>query len=493
MKKHKIVAAALTGVTAVTALAGCGKGNVQTNENVTLKYVMIGPGQQEDSNKVWAKFNEELHKKLPNITVEFEVIPIAEYKQKFMLMLASREKVDIANTYGLSFDEEVGNGTFADLTELIDGYGQDMKKLLPDYLFDYTTYDGKIYGIPTYQMLSVPSSMKTQKDLADKYLDVEGLKNELNSNARITDKSISYVSDYMQKLKKNGELRKGPQNVAFSGKGFDRIVDNYGYYFDDDTYKVYYQYQTEEYVNEVKTWHDWLDKGYIREDIKTTDDWNKFTNDGWIEWTGTYEPWSDENDSKTYGFDILNIPYSDKYYIPMSNTAGNTAILETCENKEAAMQVINLIQSDKDLYNLLVYGIEGEHYTKVGDDEIKTNAESEYNDSNAKYGLWKWVVGNTQLAYRTQFNPDGYKDWVFDEVNSSNLKSKLIGFHPDLDSISDDLTQIASLWDEYYNSSRDSGNMDRYNEWMEKITLAGNQRIIDELQRQVDEFLEQNK
>ena len=177
MKKHKIVAAALTGVTAVTALAGCGKGNVQTNENVTLKYVMIGPGQQEDSNKVWAKFNEELHKKLPNITVEFEVIPIAEYKQKFMLMLASREKVDIANTYGLSFDEEVGNGTFADLTELIDGYGQDMKKLLPDYLFDYTTYDGKIYGIPTYQMLSVPSSMKTQKELADKYLDVEGLKN----------------------------------------------------------------------------------------------------------------------------------------------------------------------------------------------------------------------------------------------------------------------------------------------------------------------------
>ena len=276
-------------------------------------------------------------------------------------------------------------------------------------------------------------------------------------------------------------------------KGFDRIVDNYGYFFDDEKCTVYYMYQTDEYLKDIKTWHEWLSKGFIREDIKTNDDWNKFTESGWVEWTGNYEPWSDENESETYGFDISNIPYSDKYYIPMSNTAGSTAILESCKNKEEAMQVLNLIQSDKDLYNLLVYGIEGEHYTKVSDDEIKTNTTSEYGDNDSKYGLWKWVVGNTQLAYRTQFNPDGYKEWVFDEINSSTLKSKLIGFHPELDSISDDLTQISSLHSEYYNSSRDSGNMDRYNEWMEKITLAGNQRIIDELQRQVDEFLASNK
>ena len=493
MKKQRIIAYALTGVSVLGALAGCGKEEKQTNENITLKYVMIGPGQQEDSNKVWAKFNEELHKKLPNVTVDFEVIPIAEYSQKFMLMLASREKVDIASTYGLSFDEEVGNGTFADITELIDKYGKEMRELLPDYLFDYTTYDGKIYGIPTYQMLSVPTSMKTQKALAEKYLDEDGLTAELNSNVRVTDKTISYVTDYLQKLKDNGELRKGPQNVPYTTKGFDRIVDNYGYFFDDEKCTVHYMYQTDEYLKDIKTWHEWLSKGFIREDIKTNDDWNKFTENGWVEWTGNYEPWSDEMESETYGFDIHNIPYSDKYYIPMSNTAGGTAILEACKNKEEAMQVLNLIQSDKDLYNLLVYGIEGEHYTKVGEDEIKTNTKSEYGDNDSKYGLWKWVVGNTQLAYRTQFNPVGYKEWVFDEINSSTLKSKLIGFHPDLDSISDDLTQISSLRSEYYDSSRDSGNMDRYNEWMEKITLAGNQRIIDELQRQVDEFLASNK
>ena len=29
-------------------------------------------------------------------------------------------------------------------------------------------------------------------------------------------------------------------------------------------------------------------------------------------------------------------------------------------------------QTDKELYNMLVYGLEGEHYTKIGEDKIET-------------------------------------------------------------------------------------------------------------------------
>lgn len=474
------------------AATGCTKKETsKEDKEVNLKYIMIGVGKQEDSDKVWAEFNKKIQEKLPNVTVDFEIIPASEYKQKYTLMVAGREKVDIVNTYSLNFSEEVKNGAFADMTELIDKYGQDMRKLLPDYLFDYTTVDGKIYAIPTYQMLCVPVSIKTHKELADKYLDTDALKNELNSNARVTQKAFNILDDYMNKLKEAGEVKKGPTGTLLETKGFERIINDYGYFIDDDKCTVKYLYETDEYKMSRELFKKWKANGIFRNDLETTDEWNKYTKDGWVMWSGNYEPWFDKTESEKYGFDVLNIPRTDKYYIPMYSSAGDTAIFSSCKNKEEAMQVINLIQSDKDIYNLLVYGIEGEHYTKNSDGTITTKTEKEYATSSDKYGLYKWQVGNTMLAYQNQFQPKGYKEWIFDEVNASEYKSPLIGFQLDTEAIADDLTQIGALSGEYRGSAQSDDA--RYDEWISKAKLAGSDKIISEIQRQVDEFLRKKK
>ena len=491
MKLVKQIALALTVIMSVAATGCATKQTSKEDKEVNLKYIMVGVGKQEDSDKVWAEFNKKLQEKIPNITVDFEIIPASEYKQKYTLMVAGREKVDIVNTYSLNFSEEVQNGAFADMTELIDKYGQDMKKLLPDYIFDYTTVDGKIYAVPTYQMLCVPQSIKTHKELADKYLDTETLKNELNSNARTTQKAYDILDDYMAKLKEAGEIKKGPTSTLLETKGFENIISNYGYFIDDDKCTVKYLYDTDEYKMSREMFKKWKEKGYFRKDLETTDEWNKYTKDGWVMWNGNYEPWFDQTESEKYGFDVLNIPTTDKYFIPMYSSAGSTAILSSCKNKEEAMQVINLIQSDEEMYNLLVYGIEGEHYTKNGDGTITTNTEKEYASSSDKYGLYKWQVGNTKLAYQNQFPPAGYKEWIFDEVNASEYKSPLIGFQIDTTAITDDLTQIDALSGEYKASAQ--GDDARYEEWMSKVKLAGSDRIISEIQRQVDEFLNNKK
>ena len=64
---------------------------------------MAGPGKQVDAEKVWEQFNAKLKEKGVNAEVDFEIIPLSEYKQKFTLMLSSREQIDIANMYGLDF------------------------------------------------------------------------------------------------------------------------------------------------------------------------------------------------------------------------------------------------------------------------------------------------------------------------------------------------------------------------------------------------------
>lgn len=70
----------------------------------------------------------------------------------------------------------------------------------------------------------------------------------------------------------------------------------------------------------------------------------------------------------------VKIPFENKHYIPYAASASNTAISINSKHPERAMQLIGLMNTEKgkDLYNLLVFGIEGEHYTKVNDKENST-------------------------------------------------------------------------------------------------------------------------
>ena len=68
----------------------------------------------------------------------------------------------------------------------------------------------------------------------------------------------------------------------------------------------------------------------------------------------------------------------------------------TAKNPERAMQLINLLHSSKgqDLFRLLVYGIEGEHYT-VNEDGTVTFANPNGQESaDSTYGLSDWAVGS---------------------------------------------------------------------------------------------------
>ena len=77
------------------SLAACGNDSetVETDlsKPITLNWIMPGPGIQTDAEMVWEKFNEEIKKVkgFENVTVHIEVIPMADYAQKIMLMQTS--------------------------------------------------------------------------------------------------------------------------------------------------------------------------------------------------------------------------------------------------------------------------------------------------------------------------------------------------------------------------------------------------------------------
>ncbi len=494
MKNLKKITAIITAFAAMFSVTSCGKKEDASSggEKITLKYVMAGPGIQADSQKVWKTFNEKLQEKLPNVEVEFEVFPMADYKQQFMLMQTGREKMDIVNTYGLNFADEVRKKTFKPLDELLNTHGAEVKEALPEWLWDYGKVNGEMYAVPSYQMMAVQYAFKTHKELADKYLDKERLEKALYSSEHITGEVWVVLEEYLAKLKENGELRLGA-NHWLNDKGTETITGRFSIKVDDPECKVSYDFMSEKMKEYYALMADWYQKGYIRPDsLSATDvDEKKGKEDGYTLWTDFDNYGGAEVDKIKYGFEVYSIPVSDKYYIPYTNAAAGTAIMNTCENAEAAMQVINLLQTDKELYNLLVWGVEGDHYTVMEDGRIQTEYDGQAT-SNARYGLFKWIIGNTSLSYETQSDLPGTNDHTFNVVNKSDFRSKLIGFIPDTTNIATQIAQLDSIKGEYMGSLQ-SGALENweevYNEWVGKMEKAKYKEVEAELQKQVDEFL----
>lgn len=494
MNIKRILALGCAAAIAAGAMGGCGKKEEKSGDTVVLKYVMPGPGIQEDSEKVWKVFNTKLQEKLPNVRVDFEIIPISEYNQKFMLMCSAREKIDIANNYSLDFNNEVANGTFAPLDDLLNEYGKETLKALPEWFMDYQKIDGVTYGIPTYQMCAYLRGVCFFKEQAEKYLDMEAFKKALYKTEYFNEEVYDILEKYIEDMKADGLNFK---NVTIlNTKGLPGGLTSYfGVTEEDGKYKVAPTFINDKSKLRFSVARRWNEKGFFSEDVlsnNSASDWIGQI-DGYPFWDAVYTPFAAEELSKKYGNEIIMIPYSETWTLSSTNTAAGTSIMQSCEHKEEAMQVLNLLQTDKELYNLLVFGIEGDHYTKTGEDSIQTEYDGQVTENN-RYGLYKWIVGNTENAYNTQNEPPEYKDWVFNDVNKNGKKPVLMGFKLDTSPIQNYLTQIAAIQDKYLqplNCGVLEDWEDSYNKYEQETMKVGGKQIMEYLQQQVDEFLGQ--
>lgn len=494
MKNNKRkLAAVCAAVMAASCVSGC-MNNTASDKKVRLKYVMIGPGMQADSKKVWAKVNEQIAQKGVNAEVDFEIIPLSEYAQKFMLMTSAREQIDIASNYGLDFGNEVRNGTFEPLDELLDKYGKDIKEALPDWLFDYQKVDGKLYGIPAYQPLYNTRGAFFFKDEAEKYLDLDALKASFEKTPYFNEETYQILTKYLQDLKANGS--KFTDTTILNLTGYDNITGSYAIVRGEENPKVVCPYITDEAKIRYKYAREWYKKGYTREDAISATDRNGVVGqrDGYPFWDETYDPHTAESLSKKYNTEIIGIPYNEKEYAATSLSAKGVSIAAASEYKDRAMQALNLIESDKDIFNLLTYGIEGENYTKISDDRIETKYQSSPTVDD-KYGLYGWIVGNTSLSYLTQTQPDDYKTW-FTETYNTDFRSPLIGFVADTSGIQDYITQVNAVIAKYLQPLNSGIHEDwetQFDNFRAEMDKVGNKQIIETLQKQVDDFLENKK
>lgn len=500
----KKVIAVFLMLSMILAFTGCGENsNVITTDMskpVLLKWIMPGPGIQTDSQKVFEKFNEELKKVkgFENVSVEIDVIPSADYSQKSFLMQTAGEQIDIMQTYTLDYAKQYRDGLIIDMTDYL-ALDKDIQKELPEWVIRMGTVEGAQAIIPNYQKMTaapygiiIPASHKKYVDDWDAFV-------ETVHNTENEDLYYEAIDRYLKNVYDAGEIDKGLSITSIANsKNEETLVAPFKY--DWDAKKVYHQNLSLD--GQIPITYKWnrkfFEAGYIRKDIlsaKMKDDHG--VKDGAVLWAGQCWPGYEENIDSLFDIDVEAFRKTETFYIPYKPAAGGMAISANSKYPDVAMKLIGLMNTDKgkDLYNLLVYGFEGEHYTtekilENGDKYINPKDYASQGNSSSKYGLWNWVVGNAENAYVTSNERETYKKEIFEEMNENAELSPLIGFCADTTSIDIKLSQIKSIKSD---SGLSQGVFEDYEKvyetYVQDLKYAGLEEIQAELQSQVDKFL----
>lgn len=475
LKFKKIMALAMGAIISSSLiLTGCSKSNSTSKEEtnskpVELVWYTIG-GPQKDTEKVQEEINKYLKEKI-NATIKIKQVDWGDYNQKMQVVINSGEEYDIAFTCSWANDylTNARKGAFVALDELLDKYGKEIKAAIDPNFWEGAKIDGKVYAIPANKELGVAPLWVFTKEYVDKYnIDMSKIK------------TLEDLEPYLKVIKEK-EPGVTPFYIVkdYSAQlPFDKIVDPVAVSLKNNDLKVVNIFETEEMKQTLNTMHKYYKAGYINKDAATAKDDKAVKR---LVTKGDGQPYADILWSKDLGYQVVSTPIVPPYITNGSTTGSMQAISVTSKNPERAMQFLNLLNTDKYLRNLINYGIEGTHYQKVNDEQIKILPDQK------NYQMPYFSLGNLFITYTLENEPK--TKWEeFKKFNADSSKSPALGFKFDPTPVNTEVAGLRNVLDEF-GASLYSGTVDP-NEYLPKINAKlksiGIDKVIAEMQKQLD-------
>lgn len=480
-------------LTAIGISTFCGFSNTQPKAEpteLTVAFLITG-AQPTDLALVEAALNKII---TPKINVKVKLMPVnfGAALQQYNLMLSSGEKLDLMLTLPTSYTTFVTQGKLQEIGDLIDKYGQGIKKALGKY-YKGAAINGRIYGVRPISDLAGGGSLLIRKDIVDKY--------RINvSNIRTLGDVEKVLSSIKSHEPNAYPLTLSSQSYGIATTYFQNLVDNLGDGFGVLTHygqnlKVVDLYETKEYRDVLKTLRSWYLKGYIMKDIATNkEDQHSLVMVGkaYAYFTHT-KPGIETQESSQNGYPCVVSQISKPFASSFSLTIFDWTVTINCEHPDKAVQLLNLMYTDSNVENILSWGIEGRHYKKMADGTI--GFPTGVNEKNSGYFLLTpWMMGNEFLTYVwTGSSPDLWKQTQ--QFNDSALISKAIGFTYDPSSVKRELIAVSNVYNQYCLALEDgAADIDTiYPQFIKKLKAAGIDRIIAEKQKQLNAWAALNK
>ncbi len=492
-------------------------------EQKTIQLMITGAGKQANSDKVWAAFNEQLQQYVPNTTVEFIDVSFDEYSEKFSQVLASGEGVDLAWTgWLINKPQNIADGNLMPLDDLLAEYGQGIVDILGENVVEIhrNAADGKLYYLPSWQgLVGDRRGWLVVTEIAelagDTWIeDTEAALNKWRNNYSEGTEAFQAVLDqatkYLAAAKEAGKLGAGINTGrVFGWSMYNGTRSNpgvggseIGIPFEDNTFTVIDGVASEHYKLYAKTMADWYKEGYIRSDIMSVDTSTlTMPKNGEITDT-TYvfscDPYLTEADQDAATADAG----MDMTYLPVEENAslilgGDTsyAIPYCADEPERAMMVLNAVYSQPDLYNTLIYGIEGEDYTKNADGTITTSYVGASPTADDSYGIQRWIIGSCKNALiNNGTDPNYYAD--LEALEETARVNPFLNFTFDRTNVEGICASILNVYYEYGpqidNGVAGDNWEELYNNYMAARKDAGIEELVTEFQNQLNAYIEAN-
>ena len=328
-----------------------------------------------------------------------------------------------------------------------------------------------------------------RKDLCDKHnIDYKGIKDldTLEAALRTVHENEPGIIPLVPSM---GELIR---NWGWDTLGDD--ITNLGVLMDfGKELNVVNLYETEfyrEFVTRMRTWY--LDGLIMQDAINNTEATGALMKSG-AAFGGltNLKPGYEVQETRNNGIEIVIAEIVPAYATTSDVQMATWAISSGCKNPEAAMKLMNVLYTDPEVVNLLIYGIEGTHYVAVGDaaggqklidyPEGMDATTTGYRPS----GGWIWcnqTVGHVWFGN----DPDYWQEQT--DFNNNAIRSSAYGFTYDSAKERNQVTAATNVVSKYHNALM-CGALDpeaTLPVFIQELKDAGIDDIIAEKQAQLD-------
>lgn len=459
--------------------------------HLVMSFRTSGTVPAEDQiHKVEDAINNIIRDKI-GAEIELMIIQSGSYKQQMTLMLSGDEQLDIMGANANIIPSAVAGEQIRDLGPLLEEYGKDIVALLGDELMGCGKFNNVQYCLPVQADSALGLGYYSmRKDIVDKYnIDVDAIK----SYEDLTE-VFQLVHDNEPDMTIVAPGSAGQSFMQFSCEwdklgNYFGVLDNHG----QDELKVVNLFETDNYKNFVNVMRDWYTRGFISADVtNSTEGGAAQVKAGTLfAYANSNKPGIDTQEAMTTGCEMTGAQVLDT--ITWTGNNWQWTIPENSKYPEKAMQFLNLLYTDPDVLNTIVYGIENEDYVIHEDGRIGYPEGVDATNVGYSMSNMLWSFGYEFNAYVWETNdPDVWeqtKEW-----NKTGLVSKAYGFVFDNTPVANEIAAVQNVYDQY-RMSIECGVVEpesALEEMNEKMRSAGLKTIMDEKQRQLNEWAAAN-
>ncbi|MDF2921543.1 MAG: hypothetical protein K0R57_457 [Paenibacillaceae bacterium] len=454
-----------------------------------IDWYLIGTGPQPDAELVEAEINKIVQPKI-NATVKMHVFPFADYDTKMTALLATGEKVDLMFTSNgnMNYSNLVGKGGLVDLTDKLDKFAPDAKKLLSEGFLQASTIKGKNYTLAAYKEKGAWLGITANKALMDKYgIDI----NKINS--------LEELEPALKTIKENEPtitplLAVGTTRIPnFNNRNLWNVSPIHSIVLKKDGSGYTLELDEPEYMSTLNTLNKYYKAGYIPKDAAVM----KATNDDKVKSAfqfGQLKPYVDVQISNTVGIPWIYHNFGKPVTTTNDLVGSMMGIPTNSKNPDRVLMFYNMMYTDEQLINLVGRGIEGKHYVKKGDKRIEYAPDTDNGKKSGYNPNTTWAYGNQYLTYLMPGEPDDIWD-QFKKFNSESEAVQDLGFNFDSNSLKTEVAAIKNVETEF-RPILETGSVspDEYvPKFKEKLKAAGIEKVLQEMNKQYAQWKIDNK